>query len=411
MKRFAAVRNQVVAALAAAGLAWAAAPLEAQQTLELTNGVRVTGKARSVDNAKRPYTLLETEDGLRVALPQGDIRRTRSDELTEQYRRLAAAVPDDAEAHFEMARWCTKNRLKAQSRFHMRRVIELDPEHGTAREALGYVKRRDEWIPRAQWERERGLVRSGGRYHLPEDLAEQLASKETQTKIKRWAPDIARLRKTVLRGGDRAAEALQALQAIDDPLAAVAIGDELTDPRNRHQPQSLRLLWVDLLGRMRTPAAVRPLVEVGVKEPDPVIREAALERLSQYGYRSAQFTYAPMLKSSNNKEVNSAAAALAELPNPELRFQLVDALVTEHVVPKGGPSTEMNVMMGQNGGAGGLQMGGKPTTKKERKTNPHVLAALKVIAPEVDFQYDEPRWRQYFAQQLSSYRGDLRRDR
>ncbi len=386
------------------------APAFGEETLELTNGATVTGKTRRVEDPKRPYTMVETADGLRVALPQADIRRTNSDELTEQYRQLAARVPEDAEAHFEMARWCTMNRLRAQSRYHMRRVIELDPEHGTAREALDFVKRRDEWIPRSQWERERGLVRSAGRYHLPEDLAAQQASKKTETQIKKWAPDIARLRNSVLRGGDKAGEALQALRAINDPLAAPAIGDELTNPRNRKQPQSLRMLWVDLLARMKTPAAVKPLVQIGVNESDPVIREAALEHLAEFGFRSAQFSYAPMLKSPNNKEVNSAARALTALPNPELRFVLVDALVTEHVVPKGGPTTEMNATFGQNGG-GGLTMGGKPTTEKALKRNPHVLAALRAIAPEVDFQYDENRWRQYFAQQLGSYDDDLRRDR
>ncbi|QEG42430.1 HEAT repeat domain-containing protein [Roseimaritima ulvae] len=380
------------------------------ETLELTNGARLTGTTRKVEDPKQPYTLIETEDGLRVALRQHDIRRTKTDEVTEQYRQLAARVPDEADAHFEMARWCTKNRLRAQSRYHMRRVIELDPEHGTAREALDFVKRRDEWIPRSQWERERGLVRSAGKYHLPEDLASQKSSKETETKVKKWAPDIARLRNKVLRGGDKAGEALQSLRAIQDPLAAPAIGDELTNPRNRKQPQSLRLLWVDLLARMKTPAAVKPLVQIGVKESDPVIREAALEHLAEYGYRSAQFSYAPMLKSANNTEVNSAGRALAALPNPELRFVLVDALITEHVVAKGGPSTDMNVLMGQNGG-GGLSMGGGPKSEKVRKRNPAVLAALREIAPDVDFQYDENLWRQYFAQQLGSYSGDLRRDR
>jgi len=380
----------------------------ADDKVELIHGGAVAGKTKKNEDSKLPYTLVELEDGLRVAIPRGAIRRTNADDVTEQYRQLAAKVADDPEAHFEMARWCTKNQLKSQSRFHMRRVVQLDPNHATARESLDFVKRGKEWIPRTQWERDRGLVRSAGRYHLPEDLAMQNAIKEATVASKRWVVEIAKLRVSVLRGGEKGAEALQTLRAINDPLAVPAIGDELTNPRNRKQPVALRRLWIDLLGRFQVPAAVEPLVRIGVQESDPVIREAALEQLEKYGARSAVLTYVPMLKSPNNQEVNHAARALAYLPEPEIRFELVDALITEHT-QRSGPTTDMKATFGQDGG-GGLQMGGKPQEKKEWLRNPQVLAALRVIAPEVDYQYDQAAWRQHFARQLSSYSGQMRRD-
>ncbi|QDS95524.1 hypothetical protein FF011L_43210 [Roseimaritima multifibrata] len=381
----------------------------AADTLELTHGTSVAGNIRQFENDPRPYALVQLHDGLRIAIRKSDVRKTRDAELIAQYRQLAARAPDTVEGQYEMARWCTKNSLSDHSEFHMRRVIAIDPEHGPARESLDYVKRRDEWIPRKQWARERGLVRSAGRYQLPEDLAMQAESKEVDIKVKAWKRDIARWRMAYLRGGDKAGEALVALRAIDSPLAVPALGDELTNPRNQNQPHALRLLWIQLLGQFAMPAAVEPLVRVGVQENDPVIREAAYERLQNYGYQSAVRTYVPMLKSSNNAEVNQAGRALSFLPDPEIRFALVDALVTSHTTTKR-PQHDTNVTLGQNGGAGGLSMGAKATSRTDHLRNPHVLSALREIAPEVDFQYDKDRWRQYFAQQLGSYQGDMRRD-
>lgn len=377
-------------------------------TIDLPHGGSIFGHVTTVDHPKRRYSMVELDDGLRVAISQGDIRRTATEDANRRYRELAAQVPDDAEAHFELARWCKQNSLHAQSKFHMRRVVQLDPDHGTARESLNYVKRGQEWVPRKQWERDRGIVRSSGRYHIPEDLAMQNAAKESATRSNHWGREIAKLRGVALRGGEKGAEAMQSLRAINDPLAAAAIGDELTNPRNKKQPLPLRLLWVELLGRFQTPRAVEPLVWTGVREPDNVVREAALEKLEKYGAHSAVLTYLPMLKSQNNAEVKNAGRALAFLPDPEIRFQLIDALITEHTTITA-PAAETNVGFSSSG-AGGMSFGASPQKRTDHIRNPQVLAALRAIAPGADFGYDKDAWRRYFAEQLSSYSGDLRRD-
>lgn len=381
----------------------------ADDRLELRHGGSVSGPVRSFDDGKLNYHLVELSDGIRVAIPNGEVARKTEHEELAQYRENFVRTPDLPEAQFELSRWCKSQGLRDQAEFHLRRVVQLDPNHATAREALNFVRDGRQWIPRPEWERKRGLVRSGGRYYIPEDLAVQESRDQANRKSKRWVGKIARLRAAVLRGGEASAEALQELKAIEDPLAVPAIAEELTGSRSKNQPVALRLLWIDLLSKFKIPAAVEPLVRLGVKESDAVIREAALEKLSQHGRQSAILSYAPMLKSPNNREVNQAGRALTFLPEPELRFQLVDALVTKHVKTSK-PQSEMNVMMGRGGGGGGLQMGGKPKVETEFVRNPQVLAALREIAPEVDFNYNQDRWRLYFANQLGSYSGDLRRD-
>jgi hypothetical protein len=63
-----------------------------------------------------------------------------------------------------------------------------------------------------------------------------------------------------------------------------------------------------------------------------------------------------------------------------------------------------------NNGGGGMAAGGKPKVIYERQKNPDVLSMLQELEPDVDFGYDEARWREYFARKRTAYSGDLRRD-
>lgn len=394
----------VLLILAAVGLGSTAS---ADDAVELINGTRLTGQVQRTANVKVPYVVVDTGDGIRIALPEGEVRRVVNAEEMAEYRARAAAAGDDAEAHYELARWCKGQHLLSQYDHHMQRVIGIDPEHAAARAALRFVKHDGKWVPYARLQRERGMVLSKGDYALPEAVAISAAADERSLEAKRWIREVARLRGLAMRGGEAGAQALAALQAIEDPLAAEAIGKELTE-RGAKQPQPLRLLWVRLLGRLRTNPALAALTKTGLDESDPVIREAAYTELEKYGRRSAILTYTPLLKSSSNKMVNNAARALTFLGDETIKLQLVDALVTEHKETVGG-GPGMNVGFGNGGG--GLSMGGKPKVVSRPLKNPQVLAALRKLEPNVDHQYDEDAWRRYFAVQMAAYRGDLRRDR
>ena len=139
------------------------------------------------------------------------------------------------------------------------------------------------------------------------------------------------------------------------------------------------------------------------------IREAALEELQQYGATSAVATYVPMLKSNINSEVNRAARALSFFPNPELALTMVNALVTEHKSSQAvGGGTQASFSPDGNGGA--FTSGGKTVVVTQKLTNPAVLTVLKMIEPEVDYGFDELRWRNHFANKRAGFTGDLRRD-
>ncbi|MFG0261890.1 MAG: HEAT repeat domain-containing protein, partial [Novipirellula sp. JB048] len=279
------------------------------------------------------------------------------------------------------------------------------PIYSRARAALGYVKEDNRWIRYSDLQRSRGMISVAGKWVLPEAAAIDEIQSSTNVDAKRWIKEVERLIRIAVRGGSKGDEALRTLQQIDDPLAATAIAKQLLQ---ENHSQRFKRLWVEVLGRFRNSVSVEALVRVGLREPDDVIREAALEQLQHYGSGSAVATYVNLLRSPNHRDVLLAARALSFFPKPELAPAYINALVTKHT-ETAAPGPGMQVGTSSSGGSG-LAMGGKPKVTTRYFENPPVLTLLKMIEPEVDFGYDQLAWRRYFARKLGRSSGDLRRD-
>lgn len=379
-------------------------------TVELRGGGQLTGQV-----VRKPdWVIVKVDDNLQVAIQPSRVTRVVTSDKLQEYRRRVIAAGNDAELHYQLGIWCLKdNNVPGDSqhyrRHHMRRAIELDPEHSRARASLGYTKVEGKWVRSSDLMRDRGMILRGSGWELPESVAIEEFQDATNVQSKKWIREVNRLTKSVLIGSAKSKESLEALQAINDPIAAEAIARQLSESReNRSQSRTLRLLWVKLLGQFQNSTSVRALVLAGIEETDETVREAALDQLLEYGASSAVATYLPMLKSNDNKLVNRAARALTWFPDPELALTYVDALVTKHTKQiAGGPGMQAGF---NNQGGGGLAMGGKAKVISTPKTNPAVLTLVKMIEPEVDYGYDEQAWQLHFASKRNAYSGDLRRD-
>ncbi|MEZ6090184.1 MAG: HEAT repeat domain-containing protein [Pirellulaceae bacterium] len=198
------------------------------------------------------------------------------------------------------------------------------------------------------------------------------------------------------------------LQAIDDPTASAAIGELLV---SREDPDSMRMLWVKLLSKWETSQAADALIMASLFDPEPAIREACLDRLEAFAKTRAVNTYMSMLKDNDNKKVRIAANALMAMKDPRSILPLTDALITVHKTKKpAGPGMSSTFDRSGSGGGGFQFGGGKEEIIEVPVKNPPVLSALLTMAPDVNYQYDEQRWRQHFAQQMSDVSFDLRRD-
>ena len=121
-----------------------------------------------------------------------------------------------------MRRWPNGARRSVsnrQRRIELERIIQLDPDNATARQALGYRRVNDSWLTRDEAMARRGLKRYAGQYRTAQDIAlreearkQRAAEGEWFKKIKRWRNWLA---------DDRPARfelAEQNLRAIDDPV-------------------------------------------------------------------------------------------------------------------------------------------------------------------------------------------------
>jgi hypothetical protein len=401
-------------ALPAIALASLLPLLASADTVELSGGGHLTGKVQR----KSDLVIVELDDEIQVAIPASRVRRVVTSDQLQAYREMAAKAGNDAEFHYQLAIWCVKGDnvpgdCEHYKRYHLRRAIALDPEHSKARSALGYTKHEGKWVLNSQLMRDRGIISRGGRRVSSEAAAIEEMEEAANVGTGKWIKEVKRLTGMVLRNSSKSAEALEALKAIQDPLAASAIAAQLKESRERGtQSRGLRLLWVKLLGRFRNGVSVKSLVLAGLVEEDEAIREAALEQLVDYGSSSAVATYLPYLKGKDNKLVNRAARALSWFPDPELAMTYVDALVTTHKTElPSGPGTQATFGQGGSNISGGtFQMGGKKKEKYDQLTNPAVLSLIKSIEPDADYGYDEQAWRRYYAQKRSAFSGDLRRD-
>ena len=376
--------------------------------VELRFGGQVEGNVERKDTERAPYVMVDVASNVKIAIPEAQVARVSDRERLDEYRSQADTIEagGDAEPHYELSIWCKKSGLLAQQKFHLQRAIAINPEHFKARGALGYVEAGGKWLRQAELQKQRGMIWADGRFRLPEEVAIADARADSTLDVKKWTREIARLRSAVLRGGDKGNDARQQLAAINDPAAAYAMASELND--NQQQPRSLRVFWLEKLAEFGNRSATEALVRAGIDDPDSVIQEKALEVLVAIAPSTAIANYLPMLKSNDNKRVRRAANVLAYFPDPEIALSLVDALVTTHK-QEIAANQSTNVGFGADG-SGGMSTGGKAKVLVMKVDNPPVLATLRALVPDVDFGYDQTRWRQYFSSQLSNHAGQMRRD-
>ncbi|MGB1925281.1 MAG: HEAT repeat domain-containing protein [Rubripirellula sp.] len=403
-------KSRLVAAksmIAAASLA--IFQIASADTVELSGGGHLTGVAERKDD----FVVVKIDDTVQIAVPASRVKRiVKSSELLA-YKKLASQLGDDAEKHYQMALWCVRSKqvpgeIQKYKNYHMERAVALDPDHSKARAALGFTQENGRWIRTDRLMTDRGMIPGTGGWELPEAAAIADFQDSQNVDARKWNREVKRLLAVVLRGSSKAPEALASLKAIDDPLAAGAIAQELLESRGKStQSRQLRLVWIERLGTYKNMISVEALVRAGLEEPDSVVREAALEQLVNYGSDSAIATYLQYLSSNDNKRVNRAAQALTWFPDVERSIDYIKALVTTHQY-ESAPGPELQVGFGENGG--GLQTGGKKQVRIERRKNPAVLTLVQEVLPDVDYGYDEQAWLNYIARQRNQFSGDLRRD-
>ena len=366
------------------------ANLAAADTFVLESGGQIEGQWLNRD--EQPLTkYVVRQGGVTFTLPLAQVREAiRQTPAELEYARRAPATADTVEAQWELAEWCKKNVLARQREVHLRRIIELNPNHQQARFALGYQFQKGEWITRSDARRQEGYEFYRGKWRTPQEIEilenhsrSELAEKEWLGRLKRWRRD--------LDDRDKSKLAQTSLLAIKDPIAVAPLGDVFA----RERVRSVKVLYADVLAGIGNTEAAKVLVERALADADEEVFYYCVGRLAKLAPPHVGDPFIAALKDKNNAKVNRAATALARLDDKSAISPLIDALVTTHsqVVDHGENTT---AAFGTSGAA--MQKGDGLELQVYHVHNQPVLDALSKLTG-ADFGFNKQAWRYWHAQE------------
>jgi hypothetical protein len=374
----------------------------------LANGGRISGELLNRQESPRKQYVVKVAGEGQITLAASQVEQVlkrRPDE--EEYERIRPAYPDTIEGQWALAEWCRQKHLPLERETHLKRMIELDPNQIDARRALGYVQSDGQWTTYDELQIERGYKLYKGHWLLPQAI-ELLDSKaKLENTRQEWFQNIKRWRGWL--GTDRDSQARENFGNITDPMAVKALIVNLRDDA----AIPARLIYVEALAKINSPDAAMGLAVAAIEDRAEEVRQTCLDRLQSEKRPDVVSYFVSKLRAKDNPTVNLAGIALGRMKDPSSVGPLIDALVTTHKfkIPKAGGDGSMSSTFGNGPGGkgGGMTMGGGPTIISRQFSNQSVLDALASITG-VNFTFDQPAWRRWYAAQKKTETIDPRRD-
>lgn len=382
-------RSFSIALAAAAVLAAGRAPAD---IFLLENGGEVSGQwVNRDDQAATTYQL--RADSVTIELPARQVRESvRQSGAELEYLRRAPAMADTAEAQWQMAEWCRQNGLRAQRFTHAERVVQLDPNHQQARQALGQQFIGGRWTAVADVRRQEGYELYRGKWRTPQEIEILESRAQNEQAEKEWLGKLKKWRRE-LDDPDKHKLAYESLAAIRDPVAVAPLAQYFAGERLR----KVKALYADALARINTAAAVKVLVDRALSDPDEEVFYYCIGKLVEMRPPHVSDLFIEGLKDKNNFKVNRGAIALARLYDKSAVSALIEALVTTHaqVVRQGRGSEATTSVFGSDGTF--MKKGDPTDVAVYHVHNQPVLDALSKLTG-VDFGFDQKAWRYWYSQ-------------
>ena len=383
----------------------------------LRHGCRLRGMWLNRQEPQPAQYAILTEEGAVLKLDASEVRLALpQDPRIADYEQRMQRCADTVDGHWQLAEWCRQQGCKEQREAQLQRILELDADHAGARHALGYTQVGGQWVTREGIQRRRGYQRYAGRWRLPQEIELLEASQATEQAEKRWLMQMVRWREMLNTGA--ANEAYEGFAGIRDPRAVRGLAVLLKQEAYRQ----VKLLYIDALERIGSPAAISALIDATLQDPDDEIFYECLDRIVRVQPPHVEKRYVKALKDENNVRLNRAAYALGRLQEKSVLSPLINALVTTHyiVLPKQSDAYTATFAKADAGGPGGgaplggtgFSAGGQTQVIPRTVNNQEVLTALIRLSGGVNFGFDKQAWRYWLDNQNKQSAPDLdaRRD-
>ncbi len=298
----------------------------------LANDGQVRGELNNTDESPRQKYVILTPEGVTVTLDRGQVKQIIPQSAAEiEFEKIRPTFADTAEDQWKLAEWCRENSLTSQRQDVLEHVIELNPDMRQARLALGYQQVDGHWMQKEQIMQQRGYVRYKGEWRLPQEVELIERRQKEDAAERQWFGTLKRWR--MLAGRIRPCRSSPRFAACDPRSARRAGAAASIAPFGARS--SVRMLYVQALAAVGTPAAMRTLVDHSLDDGDEEIRLACLDRIVGQPTPEIVAAYVAALKSDSNVRINRAARALGRLGDKSAVGPLIDSLVTTHVVQEG----------------------------------------------------------------------------
>jgi hypothetical protein len=208
-------------------------------------------------------------------------RRAGANPKQAEYRELRGQHGESADGQLALARWCRKNDLHDEAKFHWASVLFVDPTNEEALEALDM-----------HW--------SGGRLLTRDQIADERDQlREYKKRLKAWRPKIAKWERDVWStNASKRESALKEIRSVADPeaipaLEQLSLGEKIADEKRVKESTELSLAVLDVLDKIHAPVATESLVRHAVFSPLPEVQASATAKLKP----RPQHEYVPVLLS------------------------------------------------------------------------------------------------------------------
>lgn len=244
-----------------------------------------------------------------------------------EYEAHRSQTADQADPLVELAAWCEEQGLTHERLTHLRRAIELSPDHARARRALGYARVGDLWVDaRATDEATaRNATRPAERAAEPrtKDADEADPERAARAVQATWFARIRAVKSSLLDSGVTRLEkqGRERIREIHDPLAIVPLVRVLGGGN-----AECRLLLVEMLGRMACDESTMNLAVVALVDPREEIRSAALSHLEQRSDERVVAQFRKALGSGDDALIRRAATGLGRFRAAPAVPELIRAL-------------------------------------------------------------------------------------
>lgn len=375
----------------------------------LGNGGQIRGRwLNRNEHPLRKYDIA-TEQGGRIVLNVAQVQQAIPQADAEgEYEQLALRAADTVDGQWQLAEWCHAHNLGKPRQVHLRRILELNPDHVGARHALGYSQIAGRWVKPEEIQGQRGFEFYDGRWRYPQEIELTQRQRTVERAEKDWLMRLRRCRG--LLETDKAQAAYEEIAAIRDPQAVKALALLLSEERGR----DVKLLYIEVLAKIPSPDTVQALIRTTVQDPDEEIFHGCLDKIVKLKPPHVAQQYVACLRDANNVRLNRAAYALGRLEDKSVISPLIDALVTTHFIVLPAKSDAYTATFSPSGASpsgaspSAPQTGTGFSSGDDRKviprtvTNQEVLEALIRLSGGVNFGFDKKAWQFWLAHENRS---------